>query len=268
MNLQTLLRPTNGKKTEPSDEVIGQIYSTRDYSKFKLIDSNREINENNLRRIKESFNEAYLMTIVIVNENFEIIDGQHRFNAAKENGNPVYYTIAYGYGIREVQLYNTSSKNWNRKDFLQCYVSEGKPAYEELDEFMKTFPDLGIQVSTRILSGVSRGHNNVVNGVKMHNKDFEKGNLRIKNATKAYINARKIMDFKEFYSGFTRTTFASALLPLFDNKVYDHKRMLAKLKVSPIRLDDCSNVEQYRLLLQKIYNWKARPDDRADFINV
>lgn len=268
MNLQTLLKPANGKKTESNDPVIGEIYSTTDYSKFKTLHANRNIDENNLKRIKESFNEMYLLTIIIVNEFFEIIDGQHRFNAAKENGNSIYYTIAQGYGIKEVQVYNTNSKVWIKKDFLTCYVAEGKPAYQELEEFMKAFPDFGIQVATKILTGFDRGTTNIVEGKKMFSKDFQNGTLRLRNTTKSYIVARKLMDYKEFYAGFKRSTFVSSILPLFDNRVYDHKRMLLKLKISPIRLDHCTNVEQYRLLLQKIYNWKARPDDRADFINV
>ena len=44
----------------------------------------------------------YLFTVIIVNENYEIIDGQHRFEVIKELNLPLRYIICEGYGFAAI----------------------------------------------------------------------------------------------------------------------------------------------------------------------
>ena len=65
------------------------------YDQFKLIDFNRSICKKNLSRLislNEKKNRFHLFPIVI-DEKFNIIDGQHRFEACKRMGAPVYYVV-------------------------------------------------------------------------------------------------------------------------------------------------------------------------------
>ena len=73
--------------------VVNQVNSTNDYLKFKTLKGNRNVNKLHVRRLKESFKEAYLLSPIIVNQNFEIIDGQHRFEAAKSMELPINFII-------------------------------------------------------------------------------------------------------------------------------------------------------------------------------
>lgn len=61
-----------------------KTYITRDYSVFKYLSGNRDINLHNVNNIvKNVLENGLLPTIVIVNENMEVIDGQHRIEAFK-----------------------------------------------------------------------------------------------------------------------------------------------------------------------------------------
>ena len=73
--------------------------------------------------------ENYLFTIIIVNENYEIIDGQHRFDVIKELGLPLNYVICGGYGLNEVHILNQNSKTWNVDDYLDGYCLLGYTDY-------------------------------------------------------------------------------------------------------------------------------------------
>jgi len=254
----------------PTDDIVSTVYRSFDYDKFKIIGENRVLNEANVERLKESFNEQQLMSITIVNEKFEVIDGQHRLEAARTLGLPVYYTVCRGYGLPEVQLYNTTSKKWDSRDFLHSHVVSGKEAYLLVDEFLKAYPFLGMRNALAILSGYQHnsGKQKRINGKKMSIKSFEKGNFEVENIKFAEKAANQIMDFKDYFKCYNRVTFVKSILPLFKLKTYDHKRMMYKLKVSTIRLEPRANVEQYRFNLQKIYNWKCKDNDKADFINV
>ena len=60
------------------------VLSTTDYAKFKTLQGNRDVNKLHVSRLKESFKTAYLLSPIVVNQYYEIIDGQHRYEAAKE----------------------------------------------------------------------------------------------------------------------------------------------------------------------------------------
>ena len=100
-----------------------QVHTTTDYFLFKPIDGNRNKNLLHLNRLKKSMTENYLFTVIIVNEKYEIIDGQHRFECVKELKMPLHYIICNGYGLNEVQILNQNSKTWNADDYLAGYCN-------------------------------------------------------------------------------------------------------------------------------------------------
>lgn len=58
-------------------KLIGKLYETKDYSKFKFLKGNRAIKEK--RSLIESIEKSGILVPIDVNEKFEIIDGQTRF---------------------------------------------------------------------------------------------------------------------------------------------------------------------------------------------
>lgn len=258
-------KPTS-KISVQNDEVIGQIYMTYDYGKFNLMADNRNINLLHVKRLVQSFYEKHLISPIIVNEHFQVIDGQHRLRASIETGKPVYYFILDGYGNKEITIFNTNQKNWNKLDYLQLYCSEGLTSYLQFKKFMDDFPDFKIQAAERILTGFSGRKSETVEGERAASHEFIEGDLIIPDLKRSYSIARKIMDFKPFYKNFHRGTFVSAVMPLLDgSSVYNHKEMLHKLNNTPIRLTDCLNIPSYRLLLEEIYNYKRLNANKVSF---
>ena len=69
-------------------KTINQVMMTNDYNMFKNIEGNRNINKIHLKRLKQSIQEKHIMVPIIVNGKYEIIDGQHRFQSAKDLSKP------------------------------------------------------------------------------------------------------------------------------------------------------------------------------------
>ena len=77
-----------------------------------------------INRLKKSMADNYLFTVIIVNENYEIIDGQHRFDVIKIK-TPLHYIMCCGYGLNEVHILNQNSKTWNADDYATGYCNLG-----------------------------------------------------------------------------------------------------------------------------------------------
>ena len=233
-------------------KVVNQVNQTTDYSMFKPLGGNRKVNMLHVNRLKKSFKEHYLFSPILVNEKHQIIDGQHRFIAAKDMQLPINYTVVHGYSLKEVQTLNANSKNWNKLDYLNAYCDLGYENYLEMRKFMRTFPDFGIAVSEMILT--SKKANN--NGDRC--RKFTDGGLDIPDLNASYDNAEKVMMFKGLHEKFSSPAFVSAVLQLFAHPNYDHSHMIRKIKLDPSALVPCMTAPQYKMVLEDIFNYKSR----------
>jgi hypothetical protein len=248
--------------------VVNQVNSTNDYSKFKTLQGNRNVNSLHVRRLRESFKEAYLLSPIIVNQNFEIIDGQHRFEAAKELGLPINFIICNNYTLNEVQLLNTNMKNWTKLDYLNAFCDLGYPEYLKFKEFMNEFPMFGVASCEILLTNnLQRNsfHSKAAELKSSTNKDgcylvryFQEGDLQIRDYKKSVENAEKIMELKPYYDGFNRPVFVTAMIGIFKIEYYSHSRLLDRLSANPTSIQHCANVTQYKLMLEDIYNFRSR----------
>tara|TARA_Y100001963_G_scaffold139598_1_gene205592 strand:+ start:173 stop:904 length:732 start_codon:yes stop_codon:yes gene_type:complete len=226
---------------------VNRVYKTNDYSLFSKLDGNRNINEAHSFRLKKSIKEESLCVPIIVNEKYEIIDGQHRFSCWKDLKYPVYYIIVEGYSLKQVQRINATSMNWKLMDYADSYCDLGNKHYCKYKEFKARY-SLGDYESIAMLQGNENGSG----------KNFEKfrnGLFQVKRWRKACNEADQIIRVSEFYDGYKRRPFVFALLKFLSNDKFDFNRMLRKIKLNPATLVDCTNKEQYMILLERMYNY-------------
>ena len=70
--------------------------------------------------------------------------------------------------------------------------------------------------------------------------------------------AEKIMMIEPYYKGYLRRSFILALVGMFKNENFEFTEFIAKLKQQPTTLQDCTNVSQYKSLIEEIYNYRRR----------
>jgi hypothetical protein len=234
------------------------VRKTTSYEIFKNLKGNRPINELHVKRLMDSFKISYLISPIIVNSNNEVIDGQHRLEAAKRLSLPVYWIQTNGYGLKEVQTLNTNNKVWGKKEYLESYCELGLKPYLQVKEFMQNFPDFGIDASVTILTNTWGFDNYSYKGKSIRVRTFEEGKMIIPDLQLSYENAAKIMKYKAYYDGFNRSLFVRVLIMLYKNTSFSNDEMLKKLALQPSALTHCQNGEQYKLLIERIYNYRNR----------
>lgn len=235
-------------QSAPMQNNSTQVQQTKDYSKFRTLDGNRSVNPLHLKRLKDSISSKYLFTIITVNDKFEIIDGQHRFNVCKELNLPINYVVVNGYGLNEVQILNANAKTWNVTDYLNGYCNLGLPEYLKYRNFMLKH-GFGHKINLILLTGNNNGD---------VYESFHRGSFVVDNIVEAESIANKIHAVKEFYEGADRLSFVTALIRINKNKEFNFNEFLDKLRFKSRSLVDCTTAMAYRALIEDIYNFKRR----------
>ncbi len=113
------------------------IQKTNNYEQFKELKGNRNLNAGHLARLTMSIGKKNLMEYnpILVNENMEVVDGQHRLEVARQNKLPVYFQIVPASGLNEVMELNTNLRNWKLVDFVDSLIVQGNKTMMYLREF-------------------------------------------------------------------------------------------------------------------------------------
>src|SRR5690625_3928347 len=118
-------------------KIINQVYETNNYSLFKNVKENRQFSEN--MNLKSEVEKHGILVPIIVNEKYEIVDGQHRVHYAKALGIPVPFVVQEGYGREEIISINNSGKKWKLINFINMYAQEGLSDYQKMMELTKKY---------------------------------------------------------------------------------------------------------------------------------
>lgn len=235
--------------------IIGNVYETYNYDMFKTLEGNRETNKVHIGKLINSMEEIYLVSPIIVNSRMEIIDGQHRYEAAKAIDLPIRYIIDQNAGLRAVQLLNSRSKDWGFDDYLNSYVKLGYNEYIIYKEF-KDKHNLSHSICRALLHAKDGGSV----GGEQYNKGqmFKDGRLEIRRLEFAEKIAAFIIECSEFYKLSTGYSFAAAIMTLSENKDFDFDIFKSKLKTQQGKMYPCNNIKQTIELIESIYNYRNR----------
>lgn len=159
-------------KTEISGihtRITGNTYQTTDYDQFKRLEGNREIRSIRVNKIKKSIETAgYIYNPIVVNEKFEVIDGQGRLEVLKLLGMPVDFVVAKGAGIKECIALNASSTVWCMKDYIESFCELGYEDYITLNELLQEYPELKFNTVVCIASGIASLPTKSIKEGKLH----------------------------------------------------------------------------------------------------
>lgn len=247
---------------------VNKVYRTHDLTIFKSIDGNRVPNLQHIRRLSASVEENGMKcNPIIVNENYQVIDGQHRLEAARNVGTFVYYIMIIGYTLSEVHTLNLNQKNWTKKDFMDGYADMNIESYVKLRKFVEKNDDFSFESCVNLCSQLGSAISNASIAQKFRKDSdstmnirqvFEEGTWIGKDFYLGQEWANKIRMIKPYYSGYNRSTFVGTMIGLFLNNSFDFNEFMHKVRIQPTALLDCASREQYKTLIEDIYNYKSR----------
>ena len=229
------------------------INKTKDYDQFIFREDNRQrIIEWHVKRLAESIKSKNMLEFrpIIVNDQMEIIDGQHRLKAAELLGVEIYYQVEANLDAADIIKMNIAL-NWRMGDYLNFYCQHHYPDYLKLQEFMRKYA-LNLKIALAIAIGAGhKGYESFKEGKFKYNESFLDHDLTICWQTIDYI---KKMNGYSTYTDSGR--FWKALIRLVQHEGFDSKKWINNVKVMISHFTPKAGVEDYINLFQKIYNFR------------
>jgi hypothetical protein len=227
---------------------IPKIQSTTDYDAFKFIIANRDQSRGHVENLKKGFEERGNLTQVqpiLVNENMEVIDGQHRLVAAREMKVPVYYTVYPGLRIGDARSLNILHRSWTTDDYARSYALAGDTNYQR---YLNVLEDFGFNHSITLTA--------LNNNDKGAFKLFREGEFTMTQAQETAGRAKleALQRVSEYVPFTSQIYFAKAYMGILDIPGFDERHMLRKLGTHESRIHRMGSVDDYKRMLEEIYN--------------
>lgn len=119
------------------DKIINEVHLTDEYGKFKKLKGNRTVDSMRIAKIRESVKKiGFVNGPIIVNENFEVIDGQGRLEVCRTDNVPVPYIVIDGIGVEECISMNINQSNWKTTDYIKAYADLERPDYVRFQAYL------------------------------------------------------------------------------------------------------------------------------------
>ena len=238
-----------------------KVYHTTDYTMFNRIRGNRDLNGLKIKKITHDIKNGVDLLCdfpILVTETtgplgknrLDVLDGQHRLEAARVTKKPVYFIVRKAeMDLHGVARLNSLQEKWKPADFINCYIERGVKDYQRLRDFVEQY---GTPISMAIIL-LEKG---VVHdaGIKDNLKEaFMKGEFRVKHWKQAVdiIENCKLFGASEAWN---TTAFVKAITKILKANTCDFDELLEKFNQDPKQLGQAKNYKGYCEALERIYN--------------
>tara|TARA_R110001606_G_scaffold389707_1_gene556045 strand:- start:81 stop:854 length:774 start_codon:yes stop_codon:yes gene_type:complete len=227
------------------------VFITEDLDRFELMRGNRPPNPQHVEHLAKNIEKfGMLCNPILVNEDMQVIDGQHRLLAAKKIGVSIYYIIVKGYNLEQVKALNLKQKNWTKIDFLNSYADMGIESYVFIRQFMQRHLFI---LNTCLILLEARASTNTYRGTGTSGK-FKEGTVKLGDIKKAELYAEQLKILQSYHN--LKGRFNAIMITILKNKNFVFSEFLSKLKLQPTALVECATGEQYKQLIEHIYNYR------------
>lgn len=250
--------------------IKNEVYVTRNYDLFKRLAGNRPVKNGRVVKIIESIEKyGWLSNPILVNEHYEIIDGQGRFEALKRLGMPIEYIVHDGIGLIECQGLNNYQKNWTLMDHINSFVENKNENYIFLKHMLVTYNTIPKHVVISVVAtkgvryGVATGgHYETISGGHLILTRIDKVNIE-----NALFYLSRFSDTAKHLGG-RKDKFYSALMFLYLLDGIDKERVCKCINNARYdKMVASATLEGYLQQFEDIYNKSLAKKNRVDIMH-
>jgi len=240
------------------------VKSTINFDDFSLIKANRPVDWGKIAVLRKEIKRKNLTREYPVNVNSKsaskkrygldgtkigVVDGQHRYISCKLESIPMYYQVVDTLTLDDIPRAAAVQSSWKMKDFIHHHAVEGKQQYMLFRSYMER-NNFAPSSTLTILCGDRSKH--TVNRLK-------NGELNItRHWAEANAFAEAIGELGEFISFNKQARFLEAYNICFQNKEFNHSRMITKLEYLSSRMKRMTDTYSHLEQLESVYNFNTK----------
>lgn len=251
------------EKKGRSSRKINTVYLTTNYDQFRVLDGNRAVTATRVNKIKKSIQTVgYIPNPIIINENYEVIDGQGRLQACRELQEPIAFIKVPGIGIKECISMNINQGNWTLTDYIQSYSDRDNISYRYLINLLHKYPKIRTYT---VLHAVSvKGTDGANNSVK---KEIMEGSFICTEELyeQAIVRLDYAEKFRPLFEGLHGGDNAKLIAIIDCNELgtIDMDRLYKQVSMFADQLNGLSTERQVMATLEQIYNYHLSSSKRV-----
>lgn len=229
-----------------------KINTEKNYKAFKFLKGNRPIVPAKVKKLIDAVQSGlnlFEYCPVLVNNEMFVIDGQHRLEACKKLGFPVYYAVVPGVTLQQIATINSAQTRWKTSDFFNCFIQTGNKDYSILQLFQDKY-GLSTNIAVQLLmnGGVHEGGSG--------SEIFKEGKFRVVHQERAEKLMRAVNQYQDVAPDefLKNRSFIKAIQTLLASPDYDHQAVVEKLKQRGATLIKKSNYKEYIYHIEEMFN--------------
>lgn len=259
-NLTTIL----GQRTDYANYKAVKVMLEKNLSKFNLLDDNRDIDEAHVAMLVVSIQRFGQLMPIVVNENMDVIEGQHRLKACMELKIPVAYIISVKSSSKDIAIMNNSQKGWKNKDYIKHFSHKNHgnaSTYRKIANFFKSYP-LPFSIGITLLSG--DGDQALQTGAsKGVMPKFRDGSFKIANMENAEMKAGQLLKLKGIVPQLVQIRkFCMAFLRCSKIENFKISTCYDQMKKYHNRFGHPGNQQEWIDEFCKVYSYKLNKDNK------
>lgn len=234
-----------------------EIKTTKNFKQFSLLEYNRTVCPAHVKRLKHQIsiqNDLHLFPI-IVTPDLEVVDGQHRLQAAKELNIEIHYLIDGNYNSQKIITFNNNQRRWSIEDRLKFYSETGNEHYVKLNDLVK---DIGFSLPCLLIWMTDESNRQSFN--------FKNGHFKFEltqNRFESIIRAKKLLSIMKKNSFkpvniYTQAFFHRALKKILCNEFVDFSRLENRFEKAFHLMRYCNSSYSYGEVFLDIYNFSMQ----------
>ena len=264
--IEKLKKENNSPEIFSTDDTFsGRVYSTYEYAKFKLIDGNRKIDRNNLKRLIESMKIEDAKIPILVTENYYVIDGQHRLQARKQLMLPVYYIVSsMDASADSIILSTMAQKPLTFISIAELRANTGNENYKKLLEFTRYYKipiTMAITLISKAAKSRAGGYSGGNTGHRFKLGEFKADDIEFAESLGDYLQ----LLYKETNSNIIKSKyFVNSLLVVLAMKDFNKEHFASQITKHKHLMENKATSKQYQNMIHEIYNYRVPEKKRIN----
>lgn len=236
------------------DEKITTIYRTRNYGMFKRLPGNRKVAPSRVKKIIKSIQKVgYVLSPILVNERYEIIDGQGRLEALKVLNLPVDYMVCKNLGIEECTAMNVYNTGWSMLDHIESHAETGNVSYMYLLQLIKAY---GKKLHLKVIVSAVTGKDEMPNN-QLKEGDFVCTQEQYDTAVSILTYLLELKPIVDRIGGRTECYY-TALAFCWKDEAVDNARLIRKMRQLQANMIPVINIQQALDNIEEVYNNRSK----------